>query len=169
LKSKPGTGSEFWFVLPLKQALSSASQIAPQTQTLKSLDWPVRFLVVDDHAVNRLLVQRRLMTTWPKAQVIELVDGAQAVDWLQTHSCDLVLMDMIMPVMDGIEAIQRIRRSLDSRIANMLVIGLTANVNALDLRRFQEAGLNGLHLKPYDWAELCKEMDELLISKKTLT
>ena len=165
LKREPGSGSEFSFVLPLKKALLPDSQAAPQAQALKSLDWPLRFLVVDDHAVNRLLVQRRLMTTWPKAQVIELVDGSQAVEWLQMHSCDLVLMDMIMPVMDGVEAIQRIRQSSEPRIAHTLVIGLTANVNAQDLRRFQDAGLNGLHLKPYDWVELCREMDELLVKK----
>jgi signal transduction histidine kinase len=169
LQSQTGQGSRFSFTLPLKQVAVSPHQAEPQVSDLKTLRWPVRFLVVDDHAVNRLLVQRRLKTTWPQAQVIELVDGAQAVAWLQDHECDLIFMDMLMPVMDGIEATHRIRQLPNPQTANTLVVGLTANVNAQDLGRFQEAGLNGLHLKPYDWAELCKEVDDLLMARSIKT
>lgn len=165
LESQPGQGSRFSFTLPLAEAAAHTDQTQPQTRSLKTLEWPLRFLVVDDHAVNRLLVQRRLKTTWPQAQVIELVDGAQAVAWLESNHCDLVFMDMLMPVMDGIEATRRIRQLTDPGSAQTLIVGLTANVNAQDLSRFQQAGLNGLHLKPYDWDELCKEVDDLLVAQ----
>lgn len=75
---------------------------------------------------------------------------------------DLVLMDMVMPVMDGIEATTMMRASADARTRQMPVLGLTANVNAHDLARFEQAGLNGLLLKPFEQSQLVEQMDRLL-------
>jgi CheY-like chemotaxis protein len=117
----------------------------------------LRFLVVDDHPVNRLLVQQVLARHWPQADVEQAQDGREALQKLQQQGFDLVLMDMVMPVMDGIEATTLLRASADARMRQTPVLGLTANVNAGDLARFEQAGLNGLLLKPFDVEQLLTE------------
>lgn len=162
VQSALGEGSCFFFDLHLPP------QTAPTT-TEDSLQAPLNtterawcFLVVDDHPVNRLLVQRVLTSTWPCAQVLEAADGQEALVVVQAAPVDAVLMDMRMPVMDGIEATKAIRR-LPGRESRVVIIGLTANVNQDDLARFQAAGLDALMLKPFNWRKLCSEMDGLLL------
>jgi CheY-like chemotaxis protein len=74
----------------------------------------------------------------------------------------LVLMDMVMPVMDGIEATTLLRASADARVRQTPVLGLTANVNAGDLARFEQSGLNGLLLKPFEQSKFVNLMDRLV-------
>jgi CheY-like chemotaxis protein len=120
---------------------------------------------VDDHPVNRLLVQRVLASNWPRAQVLEAADGLEALAAVQATPVDAVLMDMRMPVMDGIDATEAIRR-LPGREARTVIVGLTANVNQDDLARFQAAGLDALMLKPFNWRQLCAEMESLLLQRE---
>ncbi len=163
VESRIGQGSRFWFWLPL-QAVAGISAEPPAPSPPIHEAWlPRRFLVVDDHPVNRLLVQQVLLRYWPGCQVHECEDGAQALAWLhQAGGCDLVLMDMVMPVMDGIEVTRQIRASSDGAIRQVPVLGLTANVNPQDLQRFEAAGLNGVLLKPFDIAQLHSEIRRLL-------
>jgi CheY-like chemotaxis protein len=76
---------------------------------------------------------------------------------------DLVLMDMVMPVMDGIETTRRIRA--EAAWQNIPVLGLTANVNPVDLQAFRNAGLNEVLLKPFNPAQLCLRVEPLLLAK----
>jgi CheY-like chemotaxis protein len=75
---------------------------------------------------------------------------------------DLVLMDMVMPVMDGVEATLKIRQSQQERVRSTPLLGLTANVSTQDLARFEQAGLNGLLLKPFELGRLREEVARLL-------
>ena len=119
------------------------------------------FLVVDDHPVNRLLVRQALLQHWPGCTVHECGDGAQALAWLaQGEACDLVLMDLVMPVMDGAEATRQLRA--EPAWCHTPVLGLTANVNPQDLARFEAAGLDGLLLKPFELAQLRAQIERLL-------
>ena len=159
LESHEGVGSRFWFWLPLAEvpAPASASPVTdPQpTNSTRSL----RFLVVDDHPVNRLLVRQVLQRQWPKAEVLDAADGAQALTLLQQGPrFDLVLMDMVMPVMDGIDATAAMRASPQPQLRQTPVLGLTANVSVDDLRRFRQAGLDALLLKPFEIERLCSEV-----------
>ena len=119
-----------------------------------------RFLVVDDHPVNRLLVKKVLQNGWPQSTILEASEGQQALQCLREQTVDLVLMDMVMPVMDGIEATHRLRAHPDWR--HTPVLGLTANVNPQDLARFEAAGLDGLLLKPFELAQLRAQIERLL-------
>jgi CheY-like chemotaxis protein len=93
------------------------------------------------------------------------VDGQNALDVLRQHPVDLVFMDMVMPVMDGIEVTGLIRQDALNRITHVPVFGLTANVNSLDLGRFKDAGLNDVMLKPFEPVELCQRVENLLLAK----
>ena len=121
--------------------------------------------MVDDHPVNRLLVQRVLASSWPKARVLEAADGLEALAAVQAEAVDVVFMDMRMPVMDGADATAAIRR-LPGSAGRTLVMGLTANVNQDDLNRFEASGLDSLMLKPFDWRELCLRAESLLLQRE---
>jgi signal transduction histidine kinase/CheY-like chemotaxis protein len=164
-ESEPGVGSRFWLRLPLV-----GEKPLPPTKTTRKLEvqtvqsaW--RFLVADDHPVNRLLVKQVLHSAWPQCTVLEAANGQVALDVLRTQAVDLVLMDMVMPVMDGIDATRLIRLDPAATVQQVPVLGLTANVNPLDLERFKIAGLNAVMLKPFEPAELCQRVESLLLDK----
>jgi CheY-like chemotaxis protein len=103
-----------------------------------------------------------LKNAWPESTVVVAENGAQALDLWRAQRFDLVFMDMLMPVMDGVQTTQAIRQSFTSH-GLAPVIGLTANVNPQDLQRFKDAGLSGLLLKPFDPVKLCDEVEALLL------
>ena len=162
LESKEGAGSRFWFWLPLKAVAAPQATPAALAQAPSSTQQALRFLVVDDHPVNRLLLRLMLQRKWSHAHIVEMEDGAQAMHALSTGPAfDLVLLDMVMPVMDGIETARAMRASAHALTRNTPVLGLTANVSTVDLQRFKDAGLNGLLLKPFEMLHLYSEVERI--------
>jgi CheY-like chemotaxis protein len=163
LDSVEGQGSRFLFWLPLQAqaAPQGSDQMHQKHQAHQSRDH--RFLVVDDHPVNRLLAKQVLQREWPQSTVDECENGEKAVEILQSgQRYDLMLIDMVMPVMDGIETTRIVRSSPDPFLNKMPILGLTANVSENDLTRFQQAGLNGLLLKPFDLERMRNDVAGLL-------
>lgn len=166
-QSKHGQGAHFWFYLPLKsQPPISITNISTESVDSNALI-AYRFLVVDDHPINCLLVRQILQKHWRNSKVVEVDNGVKALAQLQANHFDLVLMDMVMPEMDGIEATQRLRQELPRDAANIPVLGLTANVNPNDLERFSKAGVDDTVLKPFDQVKLCEQVQHLLNRKKS--
>ena len=165
VQSQPGLGSRFWFWLPLRAVDAPQARVAPSGPgpAASSAQAGLRFLVVDDHPVNRLLVRQALQRDWPGSEVDESENGLRAVRRLQAgQHYDLVLMDLVMPEMDGIETTRWIRASEDARTRRTPVLGLTANVNAQDLASFEQAGLDALLLKPFEMRRLREEVARLV-------
>ena len=166
-ESKSGKGSLFWFTLPLVE-VDAPKQEPLQTKTVVNPEPSVqRFLLVDDHLINRLLVRQILKNCWPNCHLIEADNGRKALDALRQHDVDVILMDMVMPEMDGIEATSTLRSTFDQPTCDTPVLGLTANVNPRDLERFAAAGVNAVVLKPFDAAQLCAQVEEMLREKKS--
>jgi CheY-like chemotaxis protein len=129
---------------------------------LDSGDKAWRFLVVDDHPVNRFLLRRVLHHRWPLARLEEAHDGLQALRACQEQDFDLILMDLVMPQLDGAEATKALRACGSAHAQKVPIIGLTANVHPPDLATFKAAGLNALMLKPFDSAALYAQIETLL-------
>jgi signal transduction histidine kinase/ActR/RegA family two-component response regulator len=166
-ESQQGHGAHFWFYLPLQaQAPQSVANAAPADLDVNT-ELAYRFLVVDDHPINRLLARQILQRHWKNSAVVEADNGIKALTELKAHRFDLVLMDMVMPEMDGIEATQRLRQELQGDAANIPVLGLTANVNPNDLERFAKAGVDDTVLKPFEQDKLCAQVQHLLNKKKS--
>jgi CheY-like chemotaxis protein len=85
--------------------------------------------------------------------VIFAENGAEAVELIRREPFDLVLMDVQMPVMDGVEATRRIR-NLDAPVSKIPIFALTANVMATEREKYLAAGMNDCLLKPIDWKRL---------------
>jgi CheY-like chemotaxis protein len=166
-QSVAGEGSQFWFTLPLTDVPPLQRQAPEVPRHEVALDSPPQFLVVDDHPINRLLLQNILKNQWPNCYLVEADNGLKALAALRQHNFDVVLMDMVMPEMDGIEATAAMRADPLAPMHKTPVLGLTANVNQKDLERFSHAGVNDMVVKPFVAADLCAKLTQLLIEKKS--
>jgi signal transduction histidine kinase/ActR/RegA family two-component response regulator len=167
--SEPGAGAVFWFDLPLREV--SAPILRPATAGVvhASANVALRFLVVDDHPMNRLLIRQILRNTWHNSVWVEADTGLKALQVLKEQTFDVVLMDMVMPEMDGIEATRTLRMALPAPACNTPVLGLTANVNPQDLQRFYAAGVNAVLLKPFDQEKLCEHVETLMAAQRKVS
>lgn len=102
-------------------------------------------LLVEDNDLNRIIA-RTILTNYG-ITLIEAFDGAEAIDQLRNGKFDAVLMDLQMPVMDGLEATRIIRREIEP---NIPIIALTANALKGDDQACLDAGMNAYIPKPYD-------------------
>ena len=120
-------------------------------------------LLVDDVELNREIAQ--MMLEKAGAEVNCCVNGQEAVDYMahaQPGSIDFVLMDLMMPVLDGLEAARMIRRLPDKEIGQTVIIALTANALAETKKEVLEAGMNGMLNKPFDVESLKRVLQEAL-------
>lgn len=124
----------------------------------------IHVLIVDDNPVNRLLVHQVILSVWPHAQVVQAENGKKALTVLDTQPFDIVLMDMLMPEMDGIEATVVLRQAADSINRHVPILGLTANISTDDHIRCIKAGMNEVVLKPFDKHHLAQRIQHLLQS-----
>jgi CheY-like chemotaxis protein len=161
-ESTAGLGSRFWLDLPSQESEATPVAEAPSNTPLHSGDKAWRFLVVDDHPVNRFLLRRVLHHRWPQARLEEAHDGLQALRAGQEQEFDLILMDLVMPQLDGAEATKALRTCGSLHAQSVPIIGLTANVHPPDLAKFKAAGLDALMLKPFDSAALYVQIEMLL-------
>ena len=153
-ESRPGQGSTFWFELDLPVAGAAA---APHDHVMTAAETdddarPPRLLVVEDNPVNRELLGVLLGVTG--ADVHMAVNGVEAIEMMQAMRYDLVLMDVQMPVMDGLTATARIRAFADRDAAATPIVAMTANVLPEQVERCRAAGMNDHIGKPIDPARL---------------
>ena len=141
--SVEGKGSTFWFELDLPKAVESLS-IATLDDGVQ-LERRLRVLVVDDVAVNRELIAVLLSPF--DVQIAKAADGAEAVELARRETYDLILMDVQMPVMDGLDATRAIRR-LTGSSSRAPIIALSANVLPEQVARYLKAGMNDHVGKP---------------------
>jgi CheY-like chemotaxis protein len=122
-------------------------------------------LLVDDNPINLMVAQLVIQKTWPHGQVITANGGEQALQWLQSHRCDLVLMDMVMPGCDGPETTRRLRRDPRPDVAQLPVIGLTASTNAEDRAVCLQSGMSDVLTKPIQESAL-RQATQTLAQRK---
>ena len=148
--SEPDRGSTFWFELTLPWA-ETLAEAAPAPST-EAPERPVRLLLVEDVAVNRELIQTLLQPFDIEIETAE--HGQAALDALGARSFDLVLMDVHMPVLDGLSA-TRAFRALGTTPARMTpIVAMTANVLPEQVEKCLEAGMDDHIGKPISPAAL---------------
>jgi PAS domain S-box-containing protein len=141
--SAPGIGSTFWFTARLAKAVQIPEPVPTETSAEAALkrDYSdARILLADDDPDNRYITQSLLKDIWPHIDVA--ADGVEAVELARRNRYDVILLDMRMPRMDGVEAAKQIRALPDG--ANPLILALTANVFPENRRQCLEAGMDDL-------------------------
>lgn len=156
VESQPGRGSLFAFELQLPIAVAAAS--AAEKRVVGFAGRRRSILVVDDVAINRSVLVEMLSSLG--FEVFEAGTGQEALDALQRRRVDLILMDIVMPIMDGLEATRRIRGS--GEFARVPIIAVSASATPEEATRSYEAGVNGFLAKPVAQAALLQAIGEQL-------
>lgn len=139
--SRDGAGSRFWFELLLPAAKAPVGIASATRQHLPGMR-PLKVLVAEDTPTSQLVIGTMLRRLGHEVQVVS--DGAEALAAMAANTFDLVLMDLQMPVLDGLEA-TRLIRQLEGPARSLPVIALTAQVLPSTIDRAREAGIT-LHL-----------------------
>jgi signal transduction histidine kinase/ActR/RegA family two-component response regulator len=148
VESQLGHGSTFWFELPLSYAAEPPAAAAPEharDQVEPRAGAPLKLMIVDDQALNRRVLSELLAPFG--FVVLEAADGSEALSLFVQHRPDLVLMDLRMPVMDGYEAMRRIRQSAGGE--SVRIVAVTASAFDEDLAQIRESGADDVLRKPY--------------------
>jgi CheY-like chemotaxis protein len=170
-EGRPGNGATFVVTLPVKKVISSAnaSAVTPPTEVETSgvpltpvspitapVDAGCSVLLVEDHEINRKLAQILLERMGYRCAMVN--DGQQALDRLALEHFDVVLMDVMMPVLDGLSAL-RVLRTRESLLGlRTPVLMVTAHAMTGDKERFLAAGADGYVSKPLSQEALKKEI-----------
>lgn len=167
--SNAGTGSTFTVVLPLKTA--GAGNILPdkemkkkktgQEQVEKQPLKGIRILAAEDNELNAEILSEFLCMAGAECEVVS--DGSKALNRFQEllpDGCDVILMDVSMPVMDGMEAVRRIRALDFEKARTVPIIALTANAFTEDIGKVLAAGMNAHLAKPVDIKQLYRTIRE---------
>ena len=148
VQSIPDKGTTFTVELPLHADADQNVPAAPSPQQQVDLGG-IRILMAEDNAINSMIAEELL--TQAGAQVKTVENGRQAVDYFldpDAEPVDLILMDIRMPVMDGLEAARRIRASDHPRAKDIPILALTANGLEEDNKEILDAGMNKRLSKP---------------------
>lgn len=158
--SVKGEGSTFWFTIPCHPTKGKVE--APDQR--RSLDrWissrSLNVLVADDDLVNQQLIQAILKKLNHEVTIAD--NGMMAVEYVGKEDFDIVLMDIRMPVMDGLEATAKIR-SMDTEKSKIPIIALTADIAAGNIKEYTDTGMNDVCGKPLELPVLLKAINKQL-------
>jgi signal transduction histidine kinase/ActR/RegA family two-component response regulator len=160
LESEPGRGSTFSFEIDLPAADAAPETACTGRETGAAARRGLRVLLVDDNPVNLKLAARLLEREGHAATLAR--DGRQALEALAAGSFDVVLMDVQMPVMDGLEATAELRRREAGTGRRVPVVALTAHAFPEDRTRCLAAGMDGYLAKPLGREQLRAALEEAL-------
>jgi CheY-like chemotaxis protein len=162
VSSAPGKGSVFTLEIPLEKLGESAP--LPELSDAPSVPAatrPIRVLAAEDNEVNRIVLQALLSQVDVELMVVG--DGAQAVAAWRAQPWDLVLMDIQMPVLDGVSACREIRAlEAEAGRPRTPVVAVTANVLPEQRARYREAGMDLVVAKPIDADALFRAIEQAL-------
>ncbi|MCX8027837.1 MAG: ATP-binding protein [Thermodesulfovibrionales bacterium] len=145
LQSEVNRGSTFIFELTLN--ISKKIQEDEQTTIQQILDMPLKILVVEDNDFNQIVISRLLSKRGH--EVILANNATQALEILKKQSVDIVLMDIMLPDIDGVELTRLIRKDASGVLnPSVPIIATTANVMKEDVRNYLDAGMDGFISKP---------------------
>ncbi|MEX2352437.1 MAG: response regulator [Balneolaceae bacterium] len=164
VESEEGEGTKVDLKIPFRLQSDSGSDTSSST-SLKPDDRSAlikgkRILVADDHPVNRKLLEGMLK----KLGVIthSVADGNEVLEQLRMEPFDLVLMDVHMPDLNGLDATRAIRREFDPPVSQIPVIAVTASIMDADIEACKSAGMDGFIAKPFTWLELTDRIGSAL-------
>ncbi|HEY9178737.1 MAG TPA: tetratricopeptide repeat protein [Flavipsychrobacter sp.] len=164
VKSELGKGTRFTVLLPLEEATNQVPvEETPIIDDSKKLELAkLKLLLAEDNEFNRMVAEDTLKELLPGIYIDVAVNGKEAVEKAASGIYDIVLMDIQMPVMDGVEATRNIRTTLPSPAKDVHIIAMTANVLQEDVQKYFDTGMNAYISKPF-------QPDELLLKMASLT
>lgn len=163
IDSKIGKGTTFSFIIPYKQSKNNQNQTKTQKEIPISILDEIKILLVDDNDINLSLVIDTLSSFNKHLKFDKACNGNEAVKKVKENNYDLIIMDIQMPEMDGIEATKHIRKLSDEK-AEIPIIGLSAHAFKEEKKECLKAGLNDYLTKPFNPKQLINKI--ALITEK---
>ncbi len=163
LDSRPGEGSTFSFVIPLALGENVEAEVQEEEISFEGC----HILVVEDNELNAEIA--RCLLEDKKFRVDCVYDGAQAVERIRSTppgTYDVILMDIMMPVMDGLDATRAIRSMEREDCRSVPIVAMSANAFDDDLKKSVECGMNGHLSKPVEVDKLYQTLREVIGSNK---
>jgi len=155
VQSKVGRGSRFWFDLLLPPAQVHAAPMENPRERIAGYEGPRKtVLIVDDVAADRDIADGVLC--FAGFRTLQASDGREALEMLRAQEADLVIMDVAMPVMGGVQTVQAIRKM--PRFAALPIIAVSARSYESDRQRALQAGADAFLPKPLDFNRLFDEV-----------
>lgn len=167
VESTPGEGSTFTFTIPYQKAAIEEQEQDDRSVFAVSQLGPLRVLLAEDNRVNQFIVEAMLQDWGLMVDVAS--NGREAVELFNKRQYDLILMDIQMPEVDGVEATYLIRSSEDKKKSKTPIIALTANTTKQVQRQFMSAGMNDFLVKPFKEESLYKKIINLFAGKSNFT
>ena len=147
-ESEEGLGTRFIVDLPCEIAPAPTPINLPLVE--EKQDKVIRILIADDNQLNRQIASLQMRQNLPNAVVEEAVNGLEAFMKVRDGRFDVVLMDLLMPEMGGLDSCIKIRKELPEPQCSTPIIALTANTDRDELNRCLEHGMNECMLKPFN-------------------
>lgn len=149
VSSQVGIGTNFEVRIPIQICKAPENVLSNPKQSLPLLD-AIYLLLVDDHAINRVVASATIKQGLPNVRIDEAHNGVEAIKKMQTNTYDLVLMDLIMPDHSGIEVTRIVREQSPTPYCDVPVVALTANVEKDAIQACLDVGILTLLPKPFD-------------------
>jgi len=160
IRSEEGKGSTFWFTIRCKPAVGKiVGQTKGRRPSAFTANRHLQILLAEDNKINQKLISTILMRLGHSVAIVG--DGLEALEEVKHGAYDLVLMDVRMPNMDGIEATREIRALKDDK-ARIPIVGVTADATDEHQKEYISAGMNSVAHKPVQLDQLLSAMDTAL-------
>lgn len=160
-KSQKGIGTQIRFELNFP--IGDETKLVVKTSKISKNSFvDVKVLLVEDNEMNRFIAIQSLKITG--CEITEAKNGLEAIQKLKEHSFDIILMDIQMPQMNGIEATKIIRAEIDNEIP---IIALTANAFKNDIELYLSIGMSDYLIKPYKEEDLYRVIDKYIRKQET--
>jgi PAS domain S-box-containing protein len=163
VESTLGVGSRFYFTIRLEKSNVGISAKKDSSLVNANLIAGLKVLVADDNQMNLFLV-KALLEKW-QAECHTANNGAEVIEILQEQKFDLILMDIRMPILDGLDASWMIRNKLHLTVP---IVALTANAEPNELNKYSEYGIDDYLCKPFKQNELIHVLSKLFPDRKPL-
>jgi signal transduction histidine kinase/CheY-like chemotaxis protein/HPt (histidine-containing phosphotransfer) domain-containing protein len=167
--SSPGKGSTFSFTLayPISKNVTVASNDQTfSTEMLNTLKG-ISVLIADDNEYNRIVAKETLQLKVDSINIDEAFDGLMTIELIKNNHYDIILMDLVMPHMDGLEATRFIRTQMSGNKKDIPVLAFTASVIKSEIEKCFQAGMNGFVPKPFKPHELLSAMYRAITNTET--
>jgi signal transduction histidine kinase/CheY-like chemotaxis protein len=165
VESELKKGSTFFVELPIKRSNQVEKPKKEKAIDEKLLTQEIKILLVEDNLFNQKLASKSISIALPKSTVEIADNGMIAIEMLGKNSYDIVLMDIQMPVMNGYETAEFIRKKMPAPVNQIPILAQTANVMKSEMERCFEAGMNDYISKPFAINILIEKIQNLILRK----
>lgn len=166
VSSELGKGTQFTVIIPLTESENQTpvEDTPIIDDSMREELAQLKLLLAEDNEFNRMVAEDTLKELLPAIHIDVAVNGKEAVEKVETGRYDIVLMDIQMPVMDGVQATKEIRKNLPEPQNATRIIAMTANVLQEDVQKYFDTGMNAYVSKPFQPDELLLKMASVMES-----